>query len=248
MLHLVRLHLPLHVDDRFCRCGARLDVFGHHRSACSRVGLLKPRGTPAEICVARMCQEAGARVKEYQLLRDLNIAVPVTDQGRIEVIANGLPFWGGKQLAVDTTVVSALTRVGVARGRWAGRAIHEAENDKRRRYHELVDGDRCHLLVMAFEVAGRWSREAVFPPITGSIQVTVGAERSASFHTAAVLPTLDSHAGVHHPTGIRSEPFAYGGLQLRERPWCVFGQFEPFSLSGSSFCSRGSAFLGTVCD
>ena len=32
-LLLVRLHLPLHVDDRF----------GHHRSACSRVGLLKPR-------------------------------------------------------------------------------------------------------------------------------------------------------------------------------------------------------------
>ena len=28
-----------------------------------------------------------------QLLRDLNIVVLVTDQRRIEVIANGLPFW-----------------------------------------------------------------------------------------------------------------------------------------------------------
>ena len=91
---LVRLHLPLHVDDRFCKCVARLDLFGHHRSACSRVGLLKPRGTPAEICVARICREAGTRVKENQLLSELNTVVPVTDQRRIEVIANGLPFWG----------------------------------------------------------------------------------------------------------------------------------------------------------
>ena len=80
-LLLVRLHLPLHVDDRFCKCGARLDVFGHHRSACSRVGLLKPRGTPAEICA----------------------------------------------------VMLALSGRGVARGRWDGKAIHEAQNDKRRR-------------------------------------------------------------------------------------------------------------------
>ena len=100
-------------------------------------------------------------MKENQLLRDLNIVVPVTDQRRIEVIANGLPFWGGKQLAIDTTVVSALSGRGVARGRWDGQAIHEAQNDKRRRYHELVAGGRCHLLVMAFEVAGRCSHEGV---------------------------------------------------------------------------------------
>ena len=35
------------------------------------------------------------------------------------------------------------------------------EQDERRRCHELLDGDRCHLLVMAFEVAGRWGHEAV---------------------------------------------------------------------------------------
>ena len=58
-------------------------------------------------------------MKENQLLRDLNIVVLVTDQRRIEVIANGLPFWCGKQLAIDTTVVSALSGRGVARGRTA---------------------------------------------------------------------------------------------------------------------------------
>ena len=46
---------------------------------------------------------------------------------------------------IDTTVVSALSGRGVARGRWDGQAVHEAQNDKRRRYHELVDGGRCHL-------------------------------------------------------------------------------------------------------
>ena len=42
-----------------------------------------------------------------------------------------------------------------------GQAIHEAEQDKRRRYPELLTGTRCHFLVMAFEVAGRWSPSAV---------------------------------------------------------------------------------------
>ena len=150
-----RLHLPLHMDARLCKCGEPLDVYGHHRSACSRIGLLKPRGTPAEVCMARICREAGARVKENQLLRDLNIVA------QVEVIANGLPFWGGKQVAIDTTVVSALTGRGVARGRRQGQAIHEAEQDKRRRCPELLTGTRCHFLVMAFEVAGRWSPSVV---------------------------------------------------------------------------------------
>ena len=118
------------------------------------------RGDPhGNLCGSHL-SEAGARVKENQLLSEVNTVVPVTDQRRIEVIANGLPFWGGKQLAIDTTVVSALTGQGVARGRWEGQAIHEAENTKRRKHHELVDGDRCHLFVMAFEVAGHWSHEA----------------------------------------------------------------------------------------
>ena len=110
--------------------------------------------------MARICREAGAR-KENQLFRDLNVIVPADDQRRIEVIANGLPFWEGKHVAIDTTAVSALAGRGMARGRRQGQAIHEAEQDKCRRYHELVNGSRCHLLVMAFEVAGRWSATAV---------------------------------------------------------------------------------------
>ena len=73
------LLLPLHLDARFCKCGELLDVC-HHRSACSRVGLLKPRGTLAEVCMARICREAGARVEENQLLRDLNIVAQAPAQ------------------------------------------------------------------------------------------------------------------------------------------------------------------------
>ena len=93
-LALVRLHLDLPLDDARCRCGAMLDARGYHRSACARVGLLKPRGAPAEVCAARICREGGARVREDQMLRDLNVHVAAGDTRRIEVIANGLPFWG----------------------------------------------------------------------------------------------------------------------------------------------------------
>ena len=47
--------------------------------------------------MARIRRKAGTRVKEKQLLRDLNIVAQANDQLRIEVSANGLPFWGGKQ-------------------------------------------------------------------------------------------------------------------------------------------------------
>ena len=37
----------------------------------------------------------------------------------------------------------------------------EAKKAKERTYRELVASDRCRLLVMGFEVAGRWSSETV---------------------------------------------------------------------------------------
>ena len=76
------------------------------------------------------------------------------------MIANGLPLWGGKQIALDTTVISALPGKGQVRGRTAGTALDEARKAKEKKYAELVESRRCHLLVMGFEVAGRWSNEA----------------------------------------------------------------------------------------
>ena len=58
---------------------------------------------------ARICREAGGRVTTNVVVRDLDLAAPnVGDARRLEVVVDGLPLFGGAQLAVDTTLVSAL--------------------------------------------------------------------------------------------------------------------------------------------
>ena len=60
VLLLRRLRMPLPLNVRACRCGRPLDVLGHHRAACSRVGELGKRGFAAESAVAQICREGGA--------------------------------------------------------------------------------------------------------------------------------------------------------------------------------------------
>ena len=48
------------------------------------------------------------RVATNVLVRDLDIPVPVNDGRSLEVVVDGLPLFGGAQLAVDTTLVSSL--------------------------------------------------------------------------------------------------------------------------------------------
>ena len=97
-------------------------------------------------------------------LADLNVQhVQHIDDRRIEVIANGLPLWGGAQLAVDTTPVSPLTRAGEPRrraGRFAAAPLHDARKAKEWTYPELLRNSRCRLVVLGIEVGGRWSEEA----------------------------------------------------------------------------------------
>ena len=111
-----------------------------------------------------MCREAGARVTTHTRLADLNVQhVHHIDDRRIEVIANGLALWGGAQLAVDTTLVSPLTRAGEPRrraGRFAAAPLHDARKAKERAYPELLRNSRCRLVVLGIEVGGRWSEEA----------------------------------------------------------------------------------------
>ena len=67
---------------------------------------------------AQVCREAGARVASNVMLRDRNLDVPLADARRIEVLANGLPLYQGAQVAVDTTLVSPVSRDGAAPGRF----------------------------------------------------------------------------------------------------------------------------------
>ena len=54
----------------------------------------------------RICREAGGRVSTNFLVRDLDLEhLQGPDGRRLEVVADGLPLFGGAQLAVDTNVV-----------------------------------------------------------------------------------------------------------------------------------------------
>ena len=136
----------------FFACGRPLDAYGHHRAACARVGVLGRRGYAVENVAARICREAGGRVTTNAFLRDLDLDLPRGGR-RLEVVVDGLPLFGGAQLAVDTTLVSALHGDGTARRRAAdedGVVLAVARRTKEARYPELV-GPRAR--------ARRWSGE-----------------------------------------------------------------------------------------
>ena len=159
-----RLHLPLPLSMRTCRCGRQLDMFGHHRAACAVAGVLGRRGFPLEVAAAQVCREAGARVSTNLHVRGMDLAVfNNLDGRRLEVVADGLTLWQGAQFAIDTILVSPLRRDGSARPTAAdhdGAALEEARRRKERTYPELSgDGGRARLVVLGAKVGGRWSVE-----------------------------------------------------------------------------------------
>ena len=156
-----RLRLPLPLSKRMCGSGHSIDSFGRHRAACSRTGVLGRRGFAVESAAARVCREAGGRVATNMFVRNLDLGVPrAADNRRLEVVVDGLPLFGGVQLAVDTTLVSVLKGDGVPR-RGAAEWPLQKPDVQRRTYPELVGpGSRARLVVLALEVDGRWSEEA----------------------------------------------------------------------------------------
>ena len=72
-----------------------MDPLGDHRAACPRSGLLRSRAGPFERALATICREAGTRVATHTRLADLNVSVDRVNNRRLEVVATGLPPWGG---------------------------------------------------------------------------------------------------------------------------------------------------------
>ena len=107
-----RLRLPLPLSQRFCGCGNPFDSLGHHRATCSRTSLWRVR----------------------RFVRNVDLGVPRTgDNRRLEVVVDGVPLFNGRQLAVDTTLVSALKGNGEPRRGAAdhdGVALREARRVK----------------------------------------------------------------------------------------------------------------------
>ena len=157
---LRRLRLPLPLSQHAYRCGRPIDPFGHHRAACARTGALGRRGFALESGAARVCKEAGGRVTTNVMVRDLDLPVPnAADGRRLEVVVDGLPLFGGSQLAVDTTLVCALRSDGTPHRGAAeadGVVLSRARQRKEQRHPELVGpGSRARLVVLAVEVGGQ---------------------------------------------------------------------------------------------
>ena len=117
-----------------------------------------------ESAVAQICREAGARVSTNVIVRNLDIVQDNNDSRKLEVIAEGLSLFGGVQLALDATLVSAHHGDGTPVRKadtCNGVALKYVRKRKEDRYPELCGmGGRARLVVIAGEVGGRWSREA----------------------------------------------------------------------------------------
>ena len=115
-------------------------------AACPNTGRLKKRASPVERVLARICREAGARVKFNTSLRDMDVGVTSTDERNIEVMAQDLPCFAGAQLAIDVTLMSALGRNGRRRGRSRVAASQNRQRDAVFRSHDwaLSFGRGCH--------------------------------------------------------------------------------------------------------
>ena len=117
-----------------------------------------------ESAAARICREAGARVGTNIMVHDMDLLSQDHQDGRrLEVVADGLPLFHGAQLAIDTTLVSPLSRDGLPHPRCVredGAALAAARRRKERTYPELTGQfGRARLVVLAGEVGGRWSDE-----------------------------------------------------------------------------------------
>ena len=125
-------------------------------------GRIKRRSVAFEKMLARVCREAGARVRTNQLVRSLNVPnVSLNDGRRIEVIADALPFYGGMQVALDATLVSPLSRD--AEPKYGsedvdGAALAHARRQKEERtYRDIASSGRCGFITSGLEVGGRWA-------------------------------------------------------------------------------------------
>ena len=101
-----RLSLPLLLTERTCRSGRLLELT--HGQECWR-------GFSLKSTAARVCREVGERVAwpPKLFVRDMDLGVRnAHDNRRLEVVADGLPLFGGVQLAVDTLVSVKVTARG----------------------------------------------------------------------------------------------------------------------------------------
>ena len=98
------------------------------------------------------------------MLRDLDLGVDPLDTRRVDLIARGLPLYGGIPVCGDASLVAPLHGDGTP---WPRAATHDGVGIERARqlhedrYPELLSGDRGRLVVLGTETGGRWAPEAL---------------------------------------------------------------------------------------
>ena len=124
------------------------------------------------------------------MVRDLDSRAPdVHDGRRLVVVATGLPLFGGAQLALDTTLVSALHCDGSARPHTAdvdGVALSPRRRRKELTYPELV------------------GRDHVVPGLVGQSQSTVRNSPQEASCRAGMAHPVELRVGVCGRACIRS--------------------------------------------
>ena len=162
-----RMFLPMPLARSACTaCSASLDEFGHHLLSCTRSGWLKRRATGLEHAWVQVLSEAGANAQHRPLLRDLALpGVLDTDSRQLDILAGGLPLYGGRTIVGDATLRSPVSGRGEPHGRAAdvdGFIFGQARRDKADTYPELANNNARHkFLVLGTEVGGRFSVECV---------------------------------------------------------------------------------------
>ena len=162
-------------------------------------------------------------------LRDLNVAVRATDERQIEVIASGLPVYGGAQLAVDVTLRSVLSREGEAKPKthWLDGAVAEgARGDKESTYPELTTSGRCRLVVLALETGGRFSAETMeflrqlAAAKALSVTPLLRASSAAAFQRRWVrMLAVSAVSSFTNSLLLGKEGFVFSDMRVARQPW-----------------------------
>ena len=103
-------------------------------------------------------------MQAQQLLRDCGLGIPSTDSRRIDLVARGLPLFGGLPIFGDASVVSPLHGDGTLWGQSAstnGVALQRTRARHEGTYQEICISDKAVFLLLGAEVGGRLSHEAL---------------------------------------------------------------------------------------
>ena len=162
-----RLRLQLTLGRKRCpgqQCARSLDTWGDHLASCMRTGGVQRRAKPLERASQQAFREAGAMVVPQAFLRDMDLGVHASGNRRIDLVARGLPLFGGVPTCGDAALVSHVHADGTPLLGADVRdfvALERTRWQHSREYSELIAGDRGLLVVLGCEIGGRWAPEAL---------------------------------------------------------------------------------------